>query len=164
MTPTRRLNGRPPRVRRASPVPSPPRRPPVAGELVQADSDGERGAREGVPEVVDASGRKAVAWSAGCQSLRAKLCMSSGHLRPALPRNAARSAPAGTTTGRRDARSATAGHGARSALACARDGVCVRCGSTRRLHVHHRIPLRYSGSDDIGNLAALRCHGQGRAN
>jgi 5-methylcytosine-specific restriction endonuclease McrA len=43
-----------------------------------------------------------------------------------------------------------------------RDGICVRCGSTRRLHVHHRVPLRYGGSNDIGNLELLcaRCHGQ----
>jgi len=43
----------------------------------------------------------------------------------------------------------------------ARDGhACVRCGSTRKLSVHHIIPARLGGSDDESNLATVcsRCH------
>ena len=41
-----------------------------------------------------------------------------------------------------------------------RDGACVRCGSGRRLHVHHRIPLRDGGSNELSNLELVchRCH------
>jgi 5-methylcytosine-specific restriction endonuclease McrA len=48
----------------------------------------------------------------------------------------------------------------------ARDRVCVRCSSNRRLHVHHRVPLRDGGSNNLANLELLcaRCHGQGRVN
>jgi 5-methylcytosine-specific restriction endonuclease McrA len=87
--------------------------------------------------------------------------MSSGHLRPALPRitlpglhrrhddwKARLQISDGWTWGKIRAR------------VHARDGVCVRCGSTRRLHVHHRIPLRYSGSNDIGN--SLLCGATGK--
>lgn len=43
-----------------------------------------------------------------------------------------------------------------------RDGACVRCGSRRRLQVHHRVPLRDGGGNERGNLELLcaRCHGQ----
>jgi 5-methylcytosine-specific restriction endonuclease McrA len=41
-----------------------------------------------------------------------------------------------------------------------RDRACVRCGSTYRLQVHHRLPLNEAGSNQLGNLELLchRCH------
>jgi len=41
-----------------------------------------------------------------------------------------------------------------------RDQACVRCSSTRRLQVHHRVPLRDGGSNELSNLELLcaRCH------
>ena len=44
----------------------------------------------------------------------------------------------------------------------ARDRVCVRCGSVDRLQVHHRVPLRDGGSNELLNLELLyaRCHCQ----
>jgi len=44
----------------------------------------------------------------------------------------------------------------------ARDRVCVRCGSHSRLQVHHRVPLRDGGSNELTNLLLLchRCHVQ----
>jgi 5-methylcytosine-specific restriction endonuclease McrA len=41
-----------------------------------------------------------------------------------------------------------------------RDQACVRCGSHRRLQVHHRMPLRDGGSNELANLELLchRCH------
>jgi 5-methylcytosine-specific restriction endonuclease McrA len=49
----------------------------------------------------------------------------------------------------------------------ARDCVCVRCGSTDRLEVHHRIPLARGGTNEISNLElrCRQCHagGQGGA-
>jgi 5-methylcytosine-specific restriction endonuclease McrA len=41
-----------------------------------------------------------------------------------------------------------------------RDEACVRCGSRRRLQVHHRVPLRDGGTNELGNLELLcgRCH------
>jgi 5-methylcytosine-specific restriction endonuclease McrA len=43
-----------------------------------------------------------------------------------------------------------------------RDRVCVRCGSTHDLQVHHRIPLVDGGSNELDNLELLcaRCHRQ----
>lgn len=38
----------------------------------------------------------------------------------------------------------------------ARDRACVRCGSTHRLEVHHRIPLADGGANTLDNLE-LRC-------
>ena len=42
----------------------------------------------------------------------------------------------------------------------ARDRACVRCGSTTRLEVHHRIALARGGTNDLNNLELLcaRCH------
>jgi 5-methylcytosine-specific restriction endonuclease McrA len=37
-----------------------------------------------------------------------------------------------------------------------RDRVCVQCGSSKRLQVHHRTPLSEGGSNELGNLE-LRC-------
>ena len=44
----------------------------------------------------------------------------------------------------------------------ARDRVCVRCGGSDRLHVHHRIPLGDGGSNRLDNLelVCLPCHGR----
>ncbi len=41
-----------------------------------------------------------------------------------------------------------------------RDGASVRCGSDRRLQVHHRVPLAAGGSNELSNLELLchRCH------
>ncbi len=46
-----------------------------------------------------------------------------------------------------------------------RDGACVRCGSHRRLQVHHRVPLRDGGGNDLSNLELLcdECHTRIRA-
>jgi 5-methylcytosine-specific restriction protein A len=38
-----------------------------------------------------------------------------------------------------------------------RDHACVRCGSTRRLQVHHRTPLARGGTNELDNLQLL-CH------
>ena len=42
----------------------------------------------------------------------------------------------------------------------ARDRVCVRCGSTHALVVHHRVPVAAGGSNDLTNLElrCRRCH------
>ena len=42
----------------------------------------------------------------------------------------------------------------------ARDRVCVRCGSTERLEVHHREPVVHGGSNELKELELLcaRCH------
>jgi 5-methylcytosine-specific restriction endonuclease McrA len=37
-----------------------------------------------------------------------------------------------------------------------RDQVCVQCGGTDQLEVHHRIPLNDGGSNALDNLE-LRC-------
>jgi 5-methylcytosine-specific restriction protein A len=44
----------------------------------------------------------------------------------------------------------------------ARDRVCVRCGGTDGLEVHHRIPLADGGSNRLDNLelVCLPCHGR----
>lgn len=34
---------------------------------------------------------------------------------------------------------------------------CLKCGSTKKLHVDHVIPQRYGGTDDESNLQTL-CH------
>lgn len=39
----------------------------------------------------------------------------------------------------------------------ARDHTCVRCGSTRRLEVHHIVELVHGGSNELSNLELL-CH------
>jgi 5-methylcytosine-specific restriction endonuclease McrA len=40
------------------------------------------------------------------------------------------------------------------------DHRCVRCGSTEELSVHHIVPARHGGSDDLLNLQLLcaDCH------
>jgi 5-methylcytosine-specific restriction endonuclease McrA len=38
----------------------------------------------------------------------------------------------------------------------ARDRVCVRCGGSDRLQVHHRVPLADGGTNGLENLE-LRC-------
>ena len=50
--------------------------------------------------------------------------------------------------------------GKRRAAVRTRDGACVRCGSTDRLQVHHRVPVAEGGGNDLGNLELLchRCH------
>lgn len=42
-----------------------------------------------------------------------------------------------------------------------RDQVCVRCGSTSTLEVHHRIPLNRGGTNELANLElrCRECHG-----
>lgn len=39
-------------------------------------------------------------------------------------------------------------------------GACTRCGVTKNLHVHHKIPLSKGGSNKLINLVTLcnRCH------
>lgn len=51
-------------------------------------------------------------------------------------------------------------------LVFARDGhACVRCGSTRHLEAHHRLPTGRGGPDSLANLVTLcgptphGCHG-----
>jgi 5-methylcytosine-specific restriction endonuclease McrA len=45
----------------------------------------------------------------------------------------------------------------------ARDHACVRCGSTERLQVHHRIAVVDGGSNTLDNLELLcaGCHERG---
>ena len=52
------------------------------------------------------------------------------------------------------------GVGKRRAAVHARDRVCVRCGSTERLEVHHREPVVHGGSNELEELELLcaRCH------
>jgi 5-methylcytosine-specific restriction endonuclease McrA len=47
-----------------------------------------------------------------------------------------------------------------------RDGnACRHCGATFRLSVHHIVPARYGGSDDVDNLVLLcsGCHSRADA-
>ena len=46
----------------------------------------------------------------------------------------------------------------------ARDRVCVRCGGTEGLQVHHRIPLAAGGTNALDNLElrCRRCHHDAR--
>lgn len=39
-------------------------------------------------------------------------------------------------------------------------GRCVKCGSTDKLEVDHKVPILGGGSDDFGNLQTLcrKCH------
>jgi 5-methylcytosine-specific restriction endonuclease McrA len=52
--------------------------------------------------------------------------------------------------------------GERRAAVHARDRACVRCGSTRRLQVHHRVAVVDGGSNELDNLELLcgDCHAQ----
>jgi 5-methylcytosine-specific restriction endonuclease McrA len=47
----------------------------------------------------------------------------------------------------------------------ARDRVCVTCGATNDLVVHHRVPLAEGGTNDLANLAlrCRRCHDEAHA-
>ncbi|MDQ3996526.1 MAG: HNH endonuclease [Gemmatimonadota bacterium] len=54
------------------------------------------------------------------------------------------------------------GRGALQDRVHARDVVCVRCGASKGLQIHHRIPLARGGRNVLDNLELVcrPCHGR----
>ena len=43
-----------------------------------------------------------------------------------------------------------------------KDMICVNCGSTDNLHLHHIVPLALGGTNNLGNVSIVcgKCHGK----
>lgn len=102
----------------------------------------------------------------------ARICTNCGTLTPTTKRGRCpRCAPADRPTHTTDAaslddrrqRAYSSSEYRRERLAAiARDGACLKCGSTEHLTTHHRIPVTRGGSNHRDNLATLcrSCHGR----